>query len=88
MGRKALTWLFPCLSVLLSLVLLIGYFFACRLWFVLCLVLCLGYDSAIWAQTAATDQAAATDGLFLQPLTHKAISHPSGEGLDLSPDPH
>ena len=37
------------------------------LWFVQCLKSCLVYDSAIWAQTAATDRAATTGGLFLQP---------------------
>ena len=47
------------------------------LWFVLCLERCLFYDSATWAQTAAKDKAAFTGGLFLQPLSHKAISHPS-----------
>ena len=58
------------------------------LWFVPCLERCFIYDSAIWAQIAATDEVATTGGLFLQPLFHKAISHPRGEGLDLSPDPH
>ena len=46
------------------------------LWFVPCLKSCLIYDSAIWAQTAATDRAATTGGLFLQPLFHKATSLP------------
>ena len=45
-------------------------------WFEFCLKCCLGYDSAIWAQTAAADRAATTGGLFLQPLFHKVISTP------------
>ena len=45
--------------------------------FVLCLDRCLFYDSATWAQAAAKDKAAITGGLFLQPLSYIAISHPS-----------
>ena len=45
--------------------------------FVLCLDRCLFYDSATWAQAAAKDKAAITGGLFLQPLSHIAISHPN-----------
>ena len=45
--------------------------------FVLCLDRCHFYDSATWAQAAAKDKAAITGGLFLQPLSHIAISHPN-----------
>ena len=39
------------------------------LWLVQCLKSCLICDSAIWAQTAATDRATTTGGLFLQPCS-------------------
>ena len=70
-----------CLAPSLSVCTNDVYFTCCLfsfvgLWFVPCLERCLIYDSAIWAQTAATDRAATTGGLFLQPLFHKAISIP------------
>ena len=73
---NGLTRLLPCLSLLSSLVLFTVYF--CRLVFLYFarIVVSFFYDSATWAQAAAKDKAAITGGLFLQPLSHIAISHP------------
>ena len=77
MGVKAATRFSPCRLALLSIVLLIVLFVVCQ--FADCAVtgtnFC--YDSAIWAQTAATHKTASTNewvgGLLLQSLSYTAV---------------
>ena len=73
-ATSLVAWLAPSLSVYTFDVYLTCCLFSfVGLWFVPCLERCLIYDSAIWAQTAATDKVATTGGLFLRPLYHCSI---------------